>query len=232
MLQIDFEKYVRKKKSTNSKLLEHFAAANASNPPRALTAVTTAPSPAQASGRTPRHPARPGDGPHATHARRDGAQSDRLRCFSSCHNTSRPTPGGPEPLLAPKVRFSVCLMSAIKAPVPWGAVGARPGRCRGMADLARNAPNRTFSSTVPRPKPATRPGPSPPPRRHPAQPRRRAERPDTRCGPEVALTPPARGAAAPNLANLVVSCPVTTRPVRRAGALSRFLARKRAPRWA
>ena len=98
-----------------------------------------------------------------------------------------------------------------------------------MADLARNAPNRTFSSTVPRPMPATRPGPSPPPRRHPARPRRRAERPDTRCGPEVALTPPARGAAAPNLANLVVSCPVTTRPVRRAGALSHPLARKCAP---
>ena len=50
----------------------------------------------------------------------------------------------------------------------------RRGRCRGMADLARNAPNRTFSSTVPRPKPASRPGPSPPLRRHPARPRRQA----------------------------------------------------------
>ena len=35
------------------------AAANARDPPRALTAATTAPSPAQVSGRTPRHPARP-----------------------------------------------------------------------------------------------------------------------------------------------------------------------------
>ena len=34
-------------------LLEHCAAANARDPPRALTAATTAPSPAQASGRTP-----------------------------------------------------------------------------------------------------------------------------------------------------------------------------------
>ena len=40
-------------------LLEHCAAAKACHPPRALTAATTAPSPAQASGRTPRHPARP-----------------------------------------------------------------------------------------------------------------------------------------------------------------------------
>ena len=191
-------------KWTKSDLLEHCAAAKARDPPRPPTAATTAPSPAQASGQTPRHPARPGDGPHATHARRDGAQPDRFRCFSSCHNTSRPTPGGPEPLLAPEVRFSVCLMSAIKAPVPWGAVGARRGRCRGMADLARNAPNRSFSSTVPRPMPATRPGPSPPPRRHPARPRRRAERPDTRPGPETALMPPTHGATAPNLTDSAV----------------------------
>ena len=33
-------------------------------------------------------------------------------------------------------------MSAIKAPDPRVAVGARRGRWRGMAELARNAPNR------------------------------------------------------------------------------------------
>ena len=159
----------------------------------------------------------------------DSGESRKSCCFLTCHNTSRPTHGGPEPPLGPKVRPSVGLMSAIKAPDPWVVVGARCGRWRGMADLARNAPNRSFSSTLPRPMPATHPGPSPPPQRHPARPRRRAERPDTRCGPEVALTPPARGAAAPNLANLAVSCPVTPRPVRRAGALSHPLARKCAP---
>ena len=40
-------------------VLEHCAAAKARDPPRALTAATTAPSPAQASYRTPRHPVRP-----------------------------------------------------------------------------------------------------------------------------------------------------------------------------
>ena len=210
------------------------AAANAGDPTRALTAATTAPSPAQASGRTPQHPVRPWGGPHTTHTWRDNAKSDRSCCFSSgsCHHTAHPTRGGAEPLRGPKVRFSVCLMSAIKAPDPWGALGARRGRCRGMADLARNAPNRTFSSTVPRPKPATCPGPSPPPRRHPARPKRRAERPGTRPGPETALTPPAHGATAPNMTDSAVSRPVTTRPARRPGARSRFLARKCAPRWA
>ena len=54
--------------------------ANAGDPPRwALTAATTAPSPAQASGRTPRHPVRPRDGPHTTHTWRDSAKSDRFR---------------------------------------------------------------------------------------------------------------------------------------------------------
>ena len=42
---------------------------------------------------------------------------------------------------------------------------------------AKNAPNWTFSSIVPRPMPATRPGPSPPSRRHPARPGCRVERP-------------------------------------------------------
>ena len=37
-------------KCTKSELLEHYATANAGDPPQALTAVTTAPSPAQASG--------------------------------------------------------------------------------------------------------------------------------------------------------------------------------------
>ena len=160
------------------------------------------------------------------------AKSDQFYCFLSCHSASRPTPGGAGPLLGPKVRPSVCLMSAIKAPDPWVAVGARRGRCCGMADLARNAPNRSFSSTAPRPMPATRPGPSPPSRRHPARPRRRAERPDTRPGPETALTPPTHGATAPNLTNSAVSCPVTAHPVRRPGARSRFLGPKCAPRCA
>ena len=95
---------------------------------------------------------------------------------------------------------------------------------------AKNAPNRSFSSTVPRPMLATRPRPSPPSRRHPARPRRRAERPDTRCGPEAALTPPTHGATAPNLTDSAVSRRVTTRTARRPGARSRFLARKCAPR--
>ena len=82
-----------------------------------------------------------------------------------------------------------------------------------------------------RPMLATRPGgPSPPPQRHPARPRRRAERPDTRCGPETALTPPTHGATAPNLTDSALSRLVTTHPVRRPGARSRFLARKCAPR--
>ena len=55
------------------------------------------------------------------------------------------------------------------------------------------------------------------------------ERASTHMGPDHVVPPPARGATAPNLANLAVSCPVTTRPVRRAGALSHPLARKCAP---
>ena len=97
---------------------------------------------------------------------------------------------------------------------------------------AKNAPNRSFSSTVPRPMLATRPRPSPPSRRHPARPRRRAERPDTRCGPEAALTPPTHGATTPNLTDSAVSRPVTTHPARRPGGRSRLLARKCAPRCA
>ena len=193
-----------------------------------------------------RHPARPRrraerpgtrPGPETaltppTHGATTPNNYDRFRCFSSCHSTYRPTPGGPGPLLGPKVRPWVGLMSAIKAPDPWVAVGARRGRWRGMADLARNAPNRTFSSTVPRPKPATRPGPSPPLRRHPAQPRRQAERPDTRPSPETALMPPTHGATAPNLTDCAVCRRVTTRPARRPGARSRLLPRKCASRCA
>ena len=97
----------------------------------------------------------------------DSGESRKSCCFLTCHNTSRPTHGGPEPPLGPKMRPSVGLMSTLKAPDPWVVVGARCGRWRGMADLARNAPNRSFSSTVPllcrgqRPRPA--PGPH---RRH------------------------------------------------------------------
>ena len=151
MLQIDFRKYARKK------------AKNAPN--RSFSSTVPRPTPATRPGPSPpprRHPARPRrraerpgtrPGPETAltppaHGATAPNNYDRFRCFSSCHSTYRPTPGGPEPLLGPKVRPWVGLMSAIKAPDPWVAVGARCGRCRGMADLARNAPNRSFCPMI------------------------------------------------------------------------------------
>ena len=69
VLRIDFRKSARKKAKNAPNWTfstEHCAAANAGDPPRALTAVTTAPSPAQVSGRTPwpaRRASRPPWGP-------------------------------------------------------------------------------------------------------------------------------------------------------------------------